>query len=174
MGAAMPLSTLPLAVMFWNGTAFVPADSLPVGDMSLASAQLTIHGFGSTAEIRRVDLHPQIRTTLGTRDAVFYAWTAPPQGESITRCVMPVDLKTGLHVSTHVIVDEVEEDVVTAFVVGATPGPKLKEGSYVLCAAQAAWQLYELVSGPNGAQVVSRSDQSPAPFQHVVVTVVRA
>ncbi|HVT12557.1 MAG TPA: hypothetical protein VHE55_09835 [Fimbriimonadaceae bacterium] len=171
----LPLGSPSLAVMFWDGTSLVAADSLAMGDLSLASVQLTFYGFGQAAEIRHIDVHPAVRTALGRRDAVFYAWTAPPNGVACTRCVMPVDVNAGLTVSTRILVDGSEEDATTAFVVAKSSGPKLLEGEYVLCAAPGIlWKQFEIVSGPDGARLVSRVDRSAAPFQHVVLTVVRA
>lgn len=174
LNVAMPLAPTPLAVMYWDGASLVSADTLPFGDMSLSSVKLTIHGYGAMEELRRLDVHPTVRTSLGTRDVAFYAWTAPPSGTNVTRCVMPVDLKTGLRLSTHIVVDGNEQDVSTAFLIAGASGAKLREGCYVLCAANPSWETYELVSGPDGMRLVSRADQTPAPFQHIVITVARA
>jgi hypothetical protein len=168
---AFVASDLTFAVMYWNGSAFVPAQDLSSGDQSLGSVQVTLHGFGTQGEIRWIDLVPLVRTPKGTQESAFYAWTAPPNGLAKTRCTMPVDLIAGLHLSTRVVVDTAVEDILTPFTISSAKGPKLREGSYVLCAAKVSWKGLEL--RPDG-QVVNRLDQSPVAFQYVVASFARA
>jgi hypothetical protein len=169
--AAMPVLSTALSVMFWDGKSFFSADSLVSGDQTLASVQITLKGSGPTAEIRAINLIPLVRTADGPREAPFYAWTAPPAGLPTTRCVMPVDLKSGLSLSARVLIGKEAQDCVVPFSVTKDLGPKLCEGRYVLCAASVSWSDWELL--PNG-QLARRSDGAPADFQYVVLTVARA
>lgn len=157
-GAAAP------TLLYWDGVEFMSPSNLRTNDPSLDSVQITLSGHG-TGSIRSIDLRPKLATG---EQAVFYAWTAPPNGVALTQCVMPVDKMSGLQLGIGLGPKSLPLSL------GATgAGPKLRVGTYVLALGDLSAGQYVFDPTSEVGPVVSSVDGQPAPFQYVVIGIAR-
>jgi hypothetical protein len=139
-------------------------DVLKGGDATLERVRLTIDAGDAFGDLVGVDARLPVGSSKGVQQAVFRAWTAPPEGVTTTRCILPVSPLSGLTI----VAASVNGDTVFAF--GAKGGPMLREGNYVIVPGAVNWNLYSLAEG----KMVSSSSQEPAAIQNAVLTIERA
>lgn len=158
-------ATIKLA--YWNGARLVPAESLPGGDSSLESVQISVRGFGSPGTLDSIELHVLLEKQ---ENAPFIAWVAPPQGNARTRFIAAVHPQQGL---VFEVVDTRKTRTNFALTTTGGVGPKLVEGTYVLLPAGTNLSSLrftpERPDGPLVALGLSR-----APTQYVIMKIVRS
>lgn len=147
-----------LALHFWDGLHFVPAESLRAGDPSLSAVKVSMTSVGSGELIRSIDAH------FG--GGVFHALRPAPHGAGRVQFTAAT---LGLKLTAHTRGESLE----CALQTGANAGAKLREGGYVLASANADLSGMELVSERRGSAVKSKESGDAAPFEHVVVMIER-
>lgn len=165
-----PSSVLGVSCAYWNGSSFVPAESLKSGDSTLTAIRLTIAAGGEAGDLFGIDASPMVGSGRSVKPAVFHAWTAPPEGVQVTQCVLPVHSTAGLTLTPVVVIKGKEVESPLPFTTRTLSGPKLREGEYVVVAGSVNWNAFAMEQG----KMVNRSNHEPASIQHAVLTVERA
>lgn len=86
------------ALLFWDGTRFVPARSVTGTGLVLEQVQIEIESRGGPTQLRGID---QVVQLPGGEHATFMAWTAPPSGSAKVR--FEADVRAGLHLRLQLI-----------------------------------------------------------------------
>jgi hypothetical protein len=150
----------PLALHYWDGEKFLPADKAALGDPSLTRVRVLLRGIGGPG-LRRLDA---LFTLTGRRvPKAFHAWTS---GGGIARFEMPV---ADGAVRFRAVAASGEWDITLRSVFGA--GNKLREGSYALVGDSAVLLGSRL--SYQGTEILDSGDE-PLHKPHLLINIERA
>jgi hypothetical protein len=162
-------------LMFWNGTAFVPASELPAGDASLSAIALRLRANSNDGGLKGLD----VVFSSATKEP-FLAWTSPSRGGTTSGAftapvsngtLSVVAITTG---TTRVAEDGTPLDTRTTInlMTGGGRGDKLMEGTYLLVTGSAS------ISGvrytpEDATNPIVAADGSPVRFQYLMIQISR-
>lgn len=156
-----------LALWFWNGSQFVPAEKID-SESHLDIVRIIIKGYGR-GTVRRIDANVSVPTAKAGSVA-YQAWTSAPNGPLRSRFSMRVGNSNGLSLSVY---DNDMSATDLHLRLSSGSGPKLREGVYVLADAAAKMTGVTLMPGTADKPVVDSSG-SGVSFSFVMITIEHA
>ena len=164
---ANPKPGAKLALWFWDGSQFVPAEIID-SESHLDIVRITIKGFGR-GTVRRIDSNVTVPSAKGGSVA-YQAWTSAPNGPLRSRFNMRVGSTNGLSLTVY----DTEQEVTNLNLrLSSGSGPKLREGTYVLTDANARMAGVTLLAATAEKPVVDASG-SGVSFNFVMISIEHA